>query len=589
MTYLIAQIWLFIAVAAAVGLLFGWVFHGGVASARLRELRHSLAHARAEVDDQRREAAELAARAERRSPGASSSEVSALQNDLRQARDRAARLEAEARNAASAADRYSEEAEELRQRIAELTSRGGGASAEERAAWRERVSELEQETESLRRRLELRGAEADETLKGRIAELEAEVEGQQERIAQLQARAQDEAASAPALERLRELEVEAEALRGQLAQRAEPALAADVAQDRISELETEAEGLRARLATLERDVAEPLRAQVAQLEAELENSRALAGVQAFAAAAAQDSDELVALRAERDRLTDQLAARDAEDAELDRMRERIGALEADLDISRNRAAEAEARAKAAAEAEARARSAAEAASAAAASRPQPITVPGVEDLQTESNRLKWRNSYLTTRVHFLESRLKGEDARRNGDIDVIDPAEEGPLAQARAEVARLEARIAEYEKAQDKSGQPAPNVEGNGGSLEWRNRYLASRIRYLEQQLESRGGGAQAGDEGDLKFKLAEAEERLKDFVKVKAKVSELERALEAAGGAAAEAGAKAEAQRALEWRVRYLSSRVKYLEDRLSKGDGPEPGEPGPGGDGESASHNGA
>lgn len=570
MTYLIAQIWLFIAVAAAVGLLFGWLFHGGVASARLRELRHSLAHARAEVDDQRREAAEMAARVERRGSGPSSSDLSALQSDLRQARDRIARLEAETRNAVSAADRYSEEAEELRQRIAELSSRSGGASAEERAAWRERVSELEQEAESLRRRLEARGAEADEGLKGRIAELEAELEGRQERFAELQARAAEDRSAAV---RVEELEAEAETLRRRLAEQAETPPLGDADVDRISQLETEAERLRSQLMSIERDVAEPLRAQVAQLEGELEAARTMQGMQAFAAAAAE-TGEVEALRAERDRLQDQLQARGADEAEFERMRERIAALEADVEAARSRAADAETRARAAAEA-----------AAAAPPRAQPIAVNGAEEVQAEANRIKWRNSYLTTRIHYLESRLKGEEARRAGDYEAVDPADEAPLAQARAEIARLEARIAEFEKNADKTGQPAPNVEGAGGSLEWRNRYLASRIRYLEQQLEGRGAKplaeGEGGDEADLRLKLADAEERLKDLSKLKAKVSELERAVEASGGDAAEAGVRAEAQRALEWRVRYLSSRVKYLEDRLSKADvTPEPTENGGGAD---------
>jgi chromosome segregation ATPase len=515
MTYLIAQIWLFIAVAAAVGLLFGWMFRGGVSGARVRELRHGLAHAQAEAAEQRREAAELAARAERRGHGGGSADVAHFQLELRAAKERASRFEAEAREAVSAADRYSEEAEELRQRIAELTSRGGGAGADERAAWRERVTELEQEADSLRRRLEQRTSEAADALRARIVELEAEVETMQDRIAVLQEGA-DAGASAGAADDARAAEREA----------------------RIGELEAD------------RDL---LRARIEELEARLEAGPSTNGSGAH-------DQELETLRAEAERLRAAASDRDTDSGEMQAMRTRIGTLQADLELSRNRAAEAEALASAV--------------QSDGGGRVASAGANGMEEVRTESARLKWRNSYLTSRIHFLESKLSGQAPAQ--DEDAADAEVDGALAAARAEVARLSARVEELERAAipDKSGQPAPNVEGGGGSLEWRNRYLASRVRYLEQQLEQRDQAAPATSEDELRFKLAQAEEKLKDASKMRARVAELERSAEQAASED-DGGAKGEVLRALEWRVRYLSSRVKYLEDRLVKSEARSESEP--------------
>jgi 50S ribosomal subunit-associated GTPase HflX len=101
-------------------------------------------------------------------------------------------------------------------------------------------------------------------------------------------------------------------------------------------------------------------------------------------------------------------------------------------------------------------------------------------------------------------------------------------------------------------------------------------VRYLEQQLEQRVTNAPVAGDDELRFKLAEQEEKLKEITRLRARVSELERN----GGdhgvnGDEEAANKAENQRALEWRIRYLSSRVKYLEDRLAKAGAPvEPSE---------------
>jgi len=169
MTYLIAQIWMFLAVASALGLLFGWMFRGGVSAARLRDVRRQLAHTQVEALDQRREATELAARAERRTASGSTADTARLESELRSARADAVRMDSELREATSAAHRYSEEADELRQRLADES--GGSAPVEEVPVdttevdnLRIQVGELEFESEDLRRKLDdveaARGPEA---------------------------------------------------------------------------------------------------------------------------------------------------------------------------------------------------------------------------------------------------------------------------------------------------------------------------------------------------------------------------------------------------------------------------------------------
>jgi chromosome segregation ATPase len=543
MTYLIVQISLFIAVASLIGLMFGWMLRGGASAARVRELRQSLAQAEAEAIDHRREAAELAARAERRTSAGPSPDVARLQGDLRAARERIARMESEAREAGSTIDRYAEEAEELRRRIADLMSRSGGAGADERAAWRARMSELEEEAESLRRRLDQRDTEATQAYEAKIALLEGEGETLRQHLEELRARA-IEASEDKA--RIAELEHEIVGLRQRLEEALDASRAA--ANARMSEMEAEREVLEQRLRDLD-GIVEPLRSRVS----ELEDALSLAPRERDAARAAA-AEEIEALRAEADGLKAELARRDGQSRELEQMRARIGELEADLDLSRSRTAQMEGE----------------------AGESWPASASG-EDLQSEAARLKWRNSYLTSRIHFLESQLREEEARRGSDAGDADDARR--LVAARDEIARLNARVADMEKAaasHDKSDQPAPNVEGGGGSLEWRNRYLASRVRYLEQRLEElSASGASLGDD-EVRLKLAQAQEDLKEMAKLRGRLSELERQVEQGDGLDGAVG-KSESDRALEWRIRYLSSRVKYLEDRLAKaGVAPEGAEVG-------------
>jgi chromosome segregation ATPase len=565
MIYLIVQIWLYIAVAAAIGLLFGWMFRGGAASVRLRELHRELDHAQRDAGEQRREAAELAARAERKHSAGPSPEVARLQGDLKSARERIMRLESEAREAGGAADRYAEEAEELRRRISDLMTRSGGAGADERAAWRARMGELEEEAESLRRRLDQRESEAATALQQRIKVLEGEGDALRAHVQQLLDRSTRETAAA---ERMAELESEASALRTQLEKSVSGVRAEAGAQ--IDALEAERDVLLRRIDEAAEAASAPLRDRVAELEhalngAETAVSAAQDSVREAAAAEMEAlAQELIALKADADRLRDELDRRDAQAQEQeqmrDQMRQRIGELEAHLDISRQKAAAAEQEVQ---------------------QQPSEPQSSGGEDLRVESARLSWRNRYLTSRIHFLESQLREEEARRtaleNAQSSVAavagaaaDGADPSQLVEAHEEIARLSAKVADLEKAAaaipDKSDQPAPNVEGGGGSLEWRNRYLASRVRYLEQRLEELNASGRALGDDDLRQKLAQAQEELREMARLRARVGELEREVEHAGNGVD----KSEGDRAQEWRIRYLSSRVKYLEDRLAKEGAP-------------------
>lgn len=518
MTYLIAQIWVFIAAASAVGLVFGWMFRGGVSANRLRDLRRELAQAQAEAADQRREAAELAARAERRFSGGTAVDAVRLETELRGARDSIVNLEARLREAEGAVERHAAEADELRARIAED---GPAPAARDEEAEREvenlrvRLREAEYQVENLQGQLESAAERAVEpsgdeiALRARVAELEAAL-----------GEARDDAAAA-ALAADREGDEEAAALRARL-ETLEGALAeARAAKDGG---EAEAASLRDRLAGLE---------------------SALAEARAAVPSDAGDPEEVSALRARVAALESELAARAAAPSEVEALRSRVEELQGEL---------ADARAVDDAVVE---------------------PVPAAElsegdDIEAEAARLRWRNSYLTSRIHFLEARGKDGARAEGGDGASANAHEPGEVEKLRARIVELEAARTAAEAAMaDRSGEPAPNVDGGGGSLEWRNRYLASRVRYLERQLEEKGADGGSASEEELREKLAEAEDQANAAVKLRTRVAELERALERAQ-AEDDGAAKSEGEYALEWRNRYLSSRVKYLEDRLAKAGAP-------------------
>jgi len=86
--------------------------------------------------------------------------------------------------------------------------------------------------------------------------------------------------------------------------------------------------------------------------------------------------------------------------------------------------------------------------------------------------------------------------------------------------------------------------------------YLASRVRYLERQLEEKGSESGSASEDELRTKLAKVEAEAGDAARLRARISELERSLDRAKSDD-DGAAKNEGEYALEWRNRYLSSRV--------------------------------
>ena len=564
MTYLIAEIWLFIAFAAAIGLLFGWMFRGGVSGARLRELRHRLAHAEAEAAEQRREAAELAARAERRTRPAPTAEDAHAQVELRTARDHISRLEVELRSARSEADRYSEEADELRFRLAEASSQAGeigDTAGGEFQALRGQVEELEAKANDLVGRLERRDAEVGDPLRRRIAELEAE-QRQLREAPPSAVPVVDEASQ----NRIAELEREVEALRARPEPPpAEPNRDAEEAlHARVAELEGEVSAFDARLSESRDDARAPLLARIGELENELAQASASPAANPVSAEESgklrETTLQLEAMKGEADRVRDEverlrgeLAARASQDDEATGLRATVADLETSLAATREAAAAAEERARAA--------------------RPE-MTLGGVdvnggveEVLRSESARMRWRANYLTSRIHFLEAQVRDSEKTAETAPHEMNGSASADVEALRAENEKLAARVREFEErpTEDRSAEPPPNVEGGGGSLEWRNRYLASRVRYLELQLEETAEGGRSPSEEDLRVKLAQAQAEAAEAVKLRARVSELERGNDRSGRDD-ESPAKSEGEFALEWRNRYLSSRVKYLEDRLAK-----------------------
>lgn len=129
----------------------------------------------------------------------------------------------------------------------------------------------------------------------------------------------------------------------------------------------------------------------------------------------------------------------------------------------------------------------------------------------------WKRDSVTVAVSSstADANLVGEGGARLLELET-------QLAAERDEVASLRGRL------DGQSGFAAPDAEPEEGSTEWRNRYLESRVRFLEKQL------ADAEEKVAAPPEPAESEE---------------------------DEGTK------LVWRNRYLEGRVRYLEEELAKG----------------------
>ncbi len=180
----------------------------------------------------------------------------------------------------------------------------------------------------------------------------------------------------------------------------------------------------------------------------------------------------------------------------------------------------------------------------------------------EIERLRWRNQYLTSRVTYLEGKSEEaqdaprilENERLRARVAELEAAAATDLSD---EVARLRARLAERD-----AGTVAPQGGDDNTVLSWRNRYLTSRVDYLERRLsdfESADIAPQSAEEPEaasLRAQVAGLQAQAEEASRLRARLAEVD---------AAGRGESADGDSTLQWRNRYLNSRVKYLEDQVA------------------------
>lgn len=142
-------------------------------------------------------------------------------------------------------------------------------------------------------------------------------------------------------------------------------------------------------------------------------------------------------------------------------------------------------------------------------------------------RMRSEQAATSTVSSRTGDREAGERARRIVDL-------EGQVKALQAESAELRSRLAGVPAAQPAgaSGLAAPPVEGED-SLVWKNRYLESRVRFLDG-------------------KLKEAESQIDTLQQSSA------------------SGTDAREMERLHWRVRYLDGRTRFLEEELQRASAP-------------------
>lgn len=544
MQYLILQIWALIAAAAFVGLLMGWAIGAGANGARMRDFRRRMRELEGEAASQRDEAARLAAELQR--SGREGDPVTEIR-----------RLEFQLREAQTAAARERDTAGELRAQLVALESRkssGRRVDASEVEGLHARIRELETQLANTSS-----GDQELDRLRSRCAEIEGAAR-------------------------------EAEALRSQT--NSDLQLIEELKRN-VEAANAERDALRSQNETDFEQEAE-LRAERDELQSRLD---ALAEGDEAAFSDQEEPNRAHWLVARNNWLERKLTElQGGEPAEPD-------ASEQELIELRARVAELEKRPK-----------------------PPPPEELASDDPSSEGEdadpaarvaRLQWRIQYLSSRVEYLEGK-QAQPAADSAELtrlrDRNEELERAAAVGAGAhglyeELERLRQRLQEFERAEpvDLDDESADEGGEEGYTLAWRNRYLGARVRFLERRVreyEESGGAAngaakaQEDDEADvegglpariraelaglrsqaeqvprLRARLAELEggdgarAAVQEAERLRARVSELERQLGLArAGDGAARPSRNEGDYALEWRNRYLTSRVKYLEERLAE-----------------------
>lgn len=521
MSQLVFKIWALLALSAAIGITVGWLVRAVGVREMERSLRREAEKAQTDARAQRDEAARLAAKLQTKSQNTSSQDQ--------------VRLEAELRSVQAQADREAAHANDLRARLRSLEDQIAADSLKREDEARE-ASPLGDKGEAARLRIELARLRADQA-----AQAQAKNEAQSAETVAMQA---ENAELRAELERLSSFEDEARQLR-------------------LAALNSEADTLQIKLEKAERilqalseadeagygydeggDLPPWRHARVRWLEheiAQLRMERANSG----------ESGGFVAVgdSAKTEDVIDQPTI--GEDVRA--LLARVAELEGQVETAR----------------------AAEAASREGGDADGGDTAGGVRadsdsgDDVSALSRLTWRNKYLTSRVKFLEDRAQTADgAGDDGEGAAALEAEALELARLRARVEDLERRNEDL-LALKPAGDGEPSDDGEDDGVEpvaWRNRYLSSRVTYLEglvQQLQAREGGDPSAVHGEVKSlqaALAGAKAQADEAARLRLRVKELE------GQGSEDAASHAPSdERALEWRNRYLTSRVRYLEERLA------------------------
>ncbi len=514
MSQLLLKIWVLLAIAAAMGVIVGWLIRAVGVRENERRLRGDIDAAQSDARAQRDEAARLAAKLQAETNAASSHEL--------------ARLEAELRAAQAQADREAANAEDLRSRLYALEEQiASQGSAEAKAAPTSEAASGQDRGETARLRMEIARLKANLAANAVAEERAEQLDEARSEIRRLQGEVTRLTEIERELARMREEEQgrDGELSRAERLARAEATLRAL------------AEGDEASYAALStKDAPGWLHARLRWLEMELDTARSEAANATAATPAVPTQPDPPT-----DGQSDSRPLNDNEQALLSRVQQ----LEAEL---------------------------AEAKGGDALAADDPDSISDV-------TRLEWRNRYLTSRVQYLEERgAVDEDDRTEGEGINLQATDH--LEAAEDEVARLRARVADLERRNEELlslDSPSKADDNEGQPTEWRNRYLTSRVAYLERRVAELEGGDQHQDESArqeadrLRAQLAGAQAQADEAARLRIRVAELE------AGAVSPGPAEEHGDRAIDWRNRYLTSRVKYLEERLAEATSVREGHSGP------------